>query len=272
MINDEFICGENLAQKCDFIFAQTKSKNGMPNFYIAETLPKLSDGNIIFCKTDYIYLLKNCLENFSLNDLKLNIITHDSDYSLTDDIISSFNNKNLSWWGINCESQNANSIPIGIANSYCNITLKKFKKSIAPKKLLYINHRISTYPQIREPLYNKFLNKTWATTRNPESIKTIEEYQDELIDHKFILCPRGNGIDTHRMWEALYSNVIPVVIRHKTHDNLENNLPILFLNSYDELNEDLLNKTYEKYNSIKWNCEMLNASWWINKIKKKNEN
>jgi hypothetical protein len=29
--------------------------------------------------------------------------------------------------------------------------------------------------------------------------------------YKYVICPRGNGIDTHRVWEALYLGVVPVV-------------------------------------------------------------
>jgi hypothetical protein len=35
-------------------------------------------------------------------------------------------------------------------------------------------------------------------------------FQAALRAHRFVLAPRGNGIDTHRFWEALYADAIPV--------------------------------------------------------------
>ena len=46
--------------------------------------------------------------------------------------------------------------------------------------------------------------------------KDIEEYERDLLTSNFVLCPEGNGIDTHRVWEALYSGSIPIV-RIETH-------------------------------------------------------
>jgi hypothetical protein len=35
-------------------------------------------------------------------------------------------------------------------------------------------------------------------------------FQAALRAHRFVLAPRGNGVDTHRFWEALYADAIPV--------------------------------------------------------------
>ena len=32
-----------------------------------------------------------------------------------------------------------------------------------------------------------------------------------ILSHSMVLCPRGNGSDTHRVWETLYRGVVPVV-------------------------------------------------------------
>ena len=36
-------------------------------------------------------------------------------------------------------------------------------------------------------------------------------YYKKVAAHKFVVAPRGNGIDTHRLWEALYLGCVPVV-------------------------------------------------------------
>lgn len=41
-----------------------------------------------------------------------------------------------------------------------------------------------------------------------------KEFWEEMAQYKYVLCPRGNGFDTHRFWEALWLGCIPVVINN----------------------------------------------------------
>ena len=79
---------------------------------------------------------------------------------------------------------------------------------------------------------------TWNTSKPKIS------YFIELASHKYAICPRGNGLDTHRLWECLYLNTIPIVIK----DDFPNitNLPIIILNNWDELDINKLSLTYTK--------------------------
>jgi hypothetical protein len=267
---DEILSGNNIANKCDYIFSQSKSNNGVPQVFISDRFPKLRGGELIFCKTDYIELFSDVVNRFVPKDIPFSLVTHDSDFPVTDAMVSLFDNRPVQWWGMNCETRKANPIPIGIANSYCPITLKgrDFEQSVSPNKLLYVNHRIQTNPVVRGWLYDHFSRYTWCTVRHPYQSNAIKNYKQELLDHKFVLCPRGNGIDTHRLWEALYCGVIPVVQRHYTHSFMENKLPVLFVDDYRDITEELLVSSYENFQNIKWNMDMLSCSWWIDLIKK----
>ena len=99
--------------------------------------------------------------------------------------------------------------------------------------------------------------------KNP--VLNNEDYKKDLGQYKFTLCPWGNGY-THRIYESLYSGCIPIIKKHKTYENLEG-LPILFVNSYDEINLDLLNEFSNNLNLDEINLEKLNINWWINKIR-----
>ena len=79
------------------------------------------------------------------------------------------------------------------------------------------------------------------------------------MNHKFVLCPWGNGIDTHRLWETLYSGSIPVTkynIAYKTFEKL----PIIFVDKFDEINLEFLNKKYSEL--ISNNLNLLNFEYW----------
>lgn len=272
ILSEEIITGQTIAARCDYVFAQMhdNGNSGIPVF--AKQPPVLNGGELVFCKTDYIGVFQTVLEKYVSKETPFNLITHDSDYPITDEMFRIFQDRypNITWWGMNSCSKFVNSIPIGVANSYCQITMKgkDFQRSVSPTRLLYVNHRNETNPDIRIPAHKMFLDKSWATVHNPMSKGAIDVYKKTLLDHKFILCPRGNGIDTHRLWEALYCGVIPIVTRHQAHEGLEGNLPIFFVDSYEEVNEDILNQIYSDFSRKTWNMGMLMVSWWINKMRR----
>ena len=63
-----------------------------------------------------------------------------------------------------------------------------------------------------------------------------------LSQYRFCICPEGNGVDTHILWEALYLKTVPVVIKRDFTSILQkNNIPLVVLNSWDDFNLDDLN-------------------------------
>ena len=65
---------------------------------------------------------------------------------------------------------------------------------------------------------------------------------------KFVLCPRGNGIDTFRFYDTIYAGAIPIVVREPFHDAFEH-VPILFVESLRDLSiltESFLQTEYER--------------------------
>ena len=128
------------------------------------------------------------------------------------------------------------------------------------KKLLYINHRVETNRNSREWIYNHFQNSDWCTVK--QANLSFEEYKSDLSEHKFMLCPKGNGIDTHRLWECLYAGVIPVVENHINYQNMKD-LPILFVDSFKEINKDVL----QNFNITDKNLTKLDINCWNEGIK-----
>jgi hypothetical protein len=89
----------------------------------------------------------------------------------------------------------------------------------------------------RQICYDKLKNNLeWLTTiESEENIKRLAEYE-------FCICPEGNGVDTHRLWECIYLKVVPIVIKSASTDILKkNNIPLCVLDSWDSLDETKLN-------------------------------
>jgi hypothetical protein len=74
-----------------------------------------------------------------------------------------------------------------------------------------------------------------------------QQYQTILSQYEFCICPEGNGVDTHRFWEALYLKCIPVVVKSPHIDILRTqlNIPMVILNSWDEF--DIYRLHYNNY-------------------------
>mmetsp|Transcript_4655 Transcript_4655/g.5988 ORF Transcript_4655/g.5988 Transcript_4655/m.5988 type:complete len:618 (-) Transcript_4655:63-1916(-) len=53
-------------------------------------------------------------------------------------------------------------------------------------------------------------------------------------NYAFEICPQGNGIDTHRTWEALLLKTIPIV-RTSSLDPLYKGLPVVIVNNWKEI-------------------------------------
>mgnify|MGYP000161873584 CR=1 FL=1 len=90
-------------------------------------------------------------------------------------------------------------------------------------------------------------------------------WQSQLFNlkiYKYCFCPRGNGIDTHRIWEALYMGCIPVVKKHTTHLFENSNLPILFVEDWDKITQQLLDDTIERFKTMNFNYDKLTLEYW----------
>ncbi len=132
---------------------------------------------------------------------------------------------------------------------------------------IYINFQKNTNRKEREGLYEYFSNFDWAVTSEPTL--PLKNYEEDLRKYSFVLCPWGNGYDTNRLWEALYFGCIVVTKKHPTFSNL-NDLPIIFVDSYDEINHDLLVNYKNNLKKEDINYEKLNVLWWIDYVKKIN--
>jgi hypothetical protein len=134
------------------------------------------------------------------------------------------------------------------------------------KNLVYMNFNISTYPQERQQVFNLFQHKEWVTKGIIEN--TIEGrtiFLQEIRNHTFVLCPRGNGVDTHRLWETLYMGSIPIVKKDIALKDFED-LPICFINDWSEITLEFLVEQKQQILSKSWNIQKLKISYWIDKI------
>ena len=113
-------------------------------------------------------------------------------------------------------------------------------------KLLYVNHNDNSHED-RVGLKDMFTDREWANV--DEQRVDYYNFLLNLAKHKFILCPRGNAIDCHRNWEVLYMKRVPVMKTDPYLIELFKEWPVLWVNGYEDITEDLLkdnNYLYEE--------------------------
>ena len=130
----------------------------------------------------------------------------------------------------------------------CNTRLENIKREKIKNKILCDAHL--SYSHIER----KYLCDTLKENPNIYFLQNHICFKDitELYNnYHFVLSPRGNGLDCHRTWEIFLAGGI-VITKTTPLDNMfiDNNLPVVILSEWDELNENLEEKLkiwYDKY-------------------------
>lgn len=211
---------------------------------------------------------------------QISVVTQHSDYEVDDGIMAQKPDCVKIVFGPNNTSIREDSVPIplGLGPPFGHGApmaedIKRIETKGERTKLLYVNFRPHTFPSERMPLLSRFSDSDckWATIGKVDSTcQQFSGYLSDLTSHKFSLCPRGNGIDTHRLWESLYARTVPIVKYNPAH-RLFRDLPILFVDDWSVVTEDFLNAEYERMASRKWDYSMLSASWWGKEFKRRHD-
>jgi len=89
--------------------------------------------------------------------------------------------------------------------------------------------------------------------------------------YKFIACPRGNGIDTHRVWESLKRKAVPIVLDNEwSRYFIQKGIPMLALQDFQEMysfSERQLSDFYEqRLDLLERNHLLFTNSFWMHEI------
>jgi len=189
-----FVTQNGHRDNCDVVYTP-----GTPLVY--------TTGQTIFVKTDYIMNFLSCPF-----DKPFILVTGLSDYSpstfLSDEkIFQILENPNIIEW----RSQNVCTLhpklvhlPIGLEDTPDKIEFcTKFEKELKMIKkhdAVYTNFTPDTNPHER----SCFVSTSSARV-------DFETYMRTMATCKYVMCPMGNGLDTHRFWEAQVCGCIPIV-------------------------------------------------------------
>jgi hypothetical protein len=244
---------------------------------------KLHDEDkVIFCKTDFIFEEFKNIEKIPHDVI---LITGNSDYPIDENRFHSKPNNIKKWYAQNALVNNEILIPlpIGLENKLESIRLGhgigyydrvsekekllSLNSIVKPSKKYYSNFNIKTNYSYRSKIKDICVDSSHIDWE--ESNLSLKEFFDKILEYEAIICPIGNGIDTHRLWEVLYSNRIPITIKvgdFKIYELYEK-LPIILLDDENDLyNEKLLDEKLNEIKNKQYDMSLLDFSYWENII------
>jgi hypothetical protein len=229
----------------------------------------VKNGDIIFLKTDLLDYFFNELHPRIPNSYIL--ITHNSDYSAPGIFSGMLDDpKIIRWYAQNADiiHDKLCPIPIGIANRYWpwgNVELLLLVKQnavhVKKNHLLYANFTQESHSE-RVLVQHIFTDKSFCYKPGR---KPWDRYLLDLAESKFVLSPRGNGLDCHRTWEALIMGSIPIV-KSSPIDALYIDLPVIIINDWNEVTQSFLAQKYKELMARSFNDEKKYFSYWNNQI------
>lgn len=93
------------------------------------------------------------------------------------------------------------------------------------------------------------------------------QYLRNLRTNGLVLCPEGNGVDTHRFWETLYMGGVPVVTKNPMMESFYSTLPVIQLNDWSELeNRSLIEELWLKITHRSFDFSIMSSAYWIKKF------
>ena len=215
--------------------------------YTAGELSNINSKNYKDKVVSEFFSKNDLLELCSKLDMNFIIFTGFEDTPIDEEIVGKIPNNVLNIYASNSIffGDKIQPIPYGIKrklgywdNSH-NVLIEKMKYDITPEKKVYCNFSITNNDRIR--VKEHFSDKSWSTT---DGSKDYSSYLDSIKNHKFVVCPDGNaiGCECHRDWETLYMRRVPIVKDSEYLREIFKDYPVLFVNDFCDVTEELLNE------------------------------
>jgi hypothetical protein len=177
----------------------------------------------------------------------------------------------------------AESIPLGLTN-YCtdsplhliygnNDHLRKASLE-QPINMnfdasIYVNFSVNTNINIRRDVLGvlKRCGNTKYGDFDPTEHGRID-YLKSMRRNNFTICPEGNGVDTHRLWETIYMGGIPILLRNNYLPKVLDQLPVIQLNNWKSiLDRRFLESEWHRIQTGSFDLQSIRTSFWLKKFR-----
>lgn len=123
------------------------------------------------------------------------------------------------------------TIPLGFPDQAVPFTLSYIRPNLERDIEIYANFTISTNMGKRNECLAAFAGDPRVVIHTGLDRR---EYYEDLCRSKYVLCPEGTGIDTHRFYEAVFCGATPVVLRNSLSD-FYSRYPVKIIDKWSDL-------------------------------------
>ncbi|MFH1985907.1 MAG: hypothetical protein ABIL58_29075 [Pseudomonadota bacterium] len=198
------------------------------------------------------------------------LVTHNSDDAVDARFTDLLGDDRLFTWfaqNVAVDHPKLVSLPLGVANSQWPHgrpdLINKVAVRGAPKTgFVYMNFDARTNPKRRRPVFERLSDHPLVTVSGGLG---YEDYLGELAAHHFCVCPPGNGLDCHRIWECLYLGVVPLVSADARLRGFDE-LPIVTVDDWDRLDAGFLQDAYQELARRRTGQAKMRLSYWQSAI------
>jgi hypothetical protein len=187
------------------------------------------------------------------------------------------------WFTQNCTLNHPKVIPIPIGMDYHTFSrqLSPFKQEqtllkIKQKSIPFYERKVQCYGNYHFSMDNKYYTsdrydclksvKPSLTYYEKNPVNRNQTWENQSI-YAFVLSPAGGGLDCHRTWEAIALGCIPIVKRWNLPiDMVYDDLPVLIVNEWADITEELLTNTIREFKERQFNYNKLFLKYWVNLI------
>lgn len=255
--------------------------------------------NFTYLKTDNLFKsctwrnqnLKAAWREYLTKPITKNVILGHSDIDVTQEkilMLRALGVRKVLTSNLRSVSKICDYIPLGLTNyskestdhiimgntailreAYLNLQKPNFQNLI-----FYRNYSTKNNWKIRSKLdailKNKVLRNKVVFRDTKISIEGRKNYLSEVREYGLVLCPKGNGYDSHRIWETLYLGGIPIVkigelpIKFPSSDQI----PILIIKDWNQiLDLAYMEEEVAKILSTPHDSRYLSCKYQLNNLK-----
>jgi hypothetical protein len=213
--------------------------------------------------------------------VKVTLVISNSDESLTNELYVKMKPYVTKVFAISCSVAGVYQIPIGFRDDaytpHKDLTdiLNDPEKSGEKRILCLVNFLVETNGGERQRALDRFSGESWATVDKsylnyglqkatvftiPETIQKRLDYYATLKQTKFVVCPPGRGVDTHRVYETLFFGGIPIIKSSFLDPMYEKLGGCWIVKDWSEVTED---SCREQWNNRVTPMLKVDASYWL---------
>lgn len=286
-----YVSSRGLLKSCDF-FSNTphSSIKMLINYPSLNTINSYTVPTIYICSSAIPSFVNNLLPLINNNFI---LVSGDCDETIPNDIFTEeqffefINNEKLVHWfcqNMIAKHKKITTIPIGLdyhtmvnrdiwgpkttcadQEKILNLIKQKSKHFSEREVKCYANFHFLMNTRYGHDRLDAYTNINKNLVYYEKNKETRIKCWNKQIKYGFVISPHGGGLDCHRTWEALILGCIPIVKTSKI-DHLFDDLPVLIVNDWSELTQELLNETIKKFSNKTFNINKLTLEYWKKKI------